>query len=78
MDPTYEIFRDDSRGPLWIESVVGLAGVTDRLVAICRQTPASYFAFDTRESRIVAKISVESCPLVSVRHQKTKPASGAA
>jgi hypothetical protein len=60
MDPTYEIFRDDPRGPLWIESVMGLEQAAKRLVAIYKLKPATYFAYDARESRIVAKLSYES------------------
>ncbi|HEX4076105.1 MAG TPA: hypothetical protein VHX49_11965 [Candidatus Acidoferrales bacterium] len=78
MDSTYEIFRDDPRGPLWIESVVGLERASERLAAIYKGNPATYFAFDARESRIVAKVSVESRRQEAAGELKRKGASGAA
>jgi hypothetical protein len=78
MDSTYEIFRDDPRGPLWMESVVGLKRASERLAAIYKQHPATYFAYDARQSRIVAKVSVESSAPGIAHQEKRKGASNAA
>jgi pyridoxine/pyridoxamine 5'-phosphate oxidase len=78
MDTTFEIFRDDPQGPLWIESVVGLERAAQRLANIYKLEPATYFAYDPRESRIVAKLSYESKAIGPTDSLRRKGASNAA
>jgi hypothetical protein len=77
MDRTYEIFRDDPQGPLWLESVEGLDRAAKRLANISELKPGTYFAYDPRESRIVAKLSRDSKADATADPKRRKGASNA-
>jgi hypothetical protein len=78
MDSTYEIFKEEPQGPIWMETVVGLERASERLAALCKQKPATYFAYDAHKSQIVAKVSAEQSSAGVANPEKRKRASGAA
>jgi hypothetical protein len=77
MDSTYEIFKEDPQGPVWMETVVGLERASQRLAVLHKQKPATYFAYDVHRSQIVAKVSAEPRS-AGINAEKRKRASGAA
>ena len=59
MDASYDIFRADPQGPVWIESVRGLTQAAERLEILSKVNPAEYFAYDVIQAEIVAKLAYE-------------------
>lgn len=60
METTYDIFRSDPQGPVWIESVTGLAEVREHLTRLFKMYAAEYFAYDIVGTRIVARLPNEA------------------
>jgi hypothetical protein len=78
MDATYDIFKDQPEGPIWVEAVAGLQNIKQRLVVLNETSPGEYFAYDSREARVVERISPAPKPKAhrtddnSNRYEETK------
>jgi hypothetical protein len=53
MEITYDIFREEPHGPVWVETSTGIQHATDRLQELHLINSASYFAYNAGE--IVAR-----------------------
>jgi hypothetical protein len=56
MDTSYEIFRDDPLGAVWVESVRDPDRITERLKHLSKANPGTYFAYDIGAAKIVARL----------------------
>jgi len=57
----YDIFREDScKGPLWIETVVGLDEAKRRVLQLHAQSPGNYRVFDPLAGAFIEFRSVTS------------------
>ena len=72
MDVTYEIFKEQPEGPIWVEAVAGLQNINQRLVFLNETSPGEYFAYDSPEARVVAQISSAPEPDSSGNNAKRK------
>jgi hypothetical protein len=55
---SYDVFRSDPDGPVWLESIPNLENAKARILALSLKFPhKSFFVFDTSRARIVAEQS---------------------
>jgi hypothetical protein len=59
MDTSYEIFKNDPSGVIWVESVGNPGKITERLKYLNAANPGEYFAYDLCQARIIARSSDE-------------------
>jgi hypothetical protein len=53
---SYDIFKDQPEGPIWVEAVNALSNVVERLRILNEQSPGHYFAYDVSAGRITHEI----------------------
>jgi hypothetical protein len=68
MDATYDIFKYQPEGPIWIEAVSGLQNIKQRLLFLNETSPGEYFAYGFREGRIIEQISSELMETSESKH----------
>jgi hypothetical protein len=55
MDAIYDIFERRPAGAMWVESFVGLHGITDRLNHLYSQRSGKYFVYNVHHAKIVGE-----------------------
>jgi hypothetical protein len=60
VDITCEIFKKLPEGPIWVETVIGLEQIKERLANLNKTNPGEYFAYDILEARIVAELPCDN------------------
>jgi len=56
MDTSYELFRDDPAGAVWVDSVRDPDKIAGRLKHLSKANPGTYFAYDIGAAKIVARV----------------------
>jgi hypothetical protein len=58
MSSTFDIFRKlPDNSPIWVEAVIGLEAVKQRLLHLAMVSPGEYIVFDPRAQRFIDPFS---------------------
>jgi hypothetical protein len=53
VDSTFDIFRVTSKGPLWVEAILGLREAKERMALLVLSSPGEYFIHSQGEGVVV-------------------------
>ena len=54
MSRAYNLFKEDENGaPIWVETVIGLDHVKERLEELARSQPGKYLIFNPTDAKFV-------------------------
>jgi len=59
---TYDIFKEDASGPLWVEAVEGLEQAMNRMEELAALEDADYYLFCAPVGKIVRRLKRRSAP----------------
>jgi len=59
---SYDIFRRDTRGEVWVEAVRDLETAKSRIIELSADTPGQYVVFNQRSGRMVGSGTVVASP----------------
>ena len=70
--PSYDIFRRDSGGEVWVEAVRDLDTAKSRLIELAAEAPGQYVIFNQRSGRMVSSGTVVSSPAARATARDTE------
>ena len=73
--PSYDIFKRDAAGEVWVEAVRDLETAKGRLIELAAEAPGQYVIFSQRSGRLVSSGTVVASPAARATTKETeKPA----
>jgi len=60
--PSYDIFKRDAAGEVWVEAVRDLETAKGRLIELAAEAPGQYVIFSQRSGRMVSSGTVVASP----------------
>ncbi len=69
---TYDIFRRDARGEIWVEAVRDLESAKSRLIELAAEVPGQYVIFSQRSGRMVSSGTVVTSPAARATPRETE------
>jgi hypothetical protein len=60
--PSYDIFKRDAGGEVWVEAVRDLEAAKSRLIELAAEAPGQYLIFNQRSGRMVSSGTVVASP----------------
>jgi hypothetical protein len=72
---TYDIFRRDARGEIWVEAVRDLESAKSRLIELAAEAPGQYVIFSQRSGRMVSSGTVVASPAARTATKETEKAA---
>ena len=60
--PSYDIFKRDAGGEVWVEAVRDLETAKSRLIELAAEAPGQYVIFSQRSGRMVSSGTVVASP----------------
>jgi len=64
---SYDIFRRDTCGEIWVEAVRDLETAKSRIIELSADTPGQYVVFNQRSGRMVGSGTVVASPAARAR-----------
>jgi hypothetical protein len=70
--PSYDIFKRDTRGEVWVEAVRDLETAKSRLIELAAEAPGQYVIFNQRSGRMVSSGTVVASPAARATNKETE------
>jgi len=72
LTPSYDIFRRDPGGQIWVEAVRDLETAKGRIIELAADTPGQYVVFSHRSGRMVSSGTVVASPAARATSKETR------
>jgi len=69
---SYDIFRRDTRGEVWVEAVRDLETAKSRIIELSARTPGQYVVFNQRSGRMVGSGTVVASPAARATSKESR------
>jgi hypothetical protein len=69
---SYDIFRRDTRGEVWVEAVRDLETAKSRIIELSAHTPGQYVVFSQRSGRMVGSGTVVTSPAAHATSKESR------
>jgi hypothetical protein len=69
---SYDIFRRDTRGEVWVEAVRDLETAKSRIIELSAHTPGQYVVFSQRSGRMVGSGTVVASPAAHATSKESR------